>query len=84
MGGHAHLLVGALVHSDRWRAVLAGSEDFPHLVQALDDVVRKLGGTARRWRFAVSVVMAGAAQVALCDEGKSPLTTGSASSSASA
>ncbi len=29
----------------------AESEDFPHLVQALDDVVRKLGGTARRWRF---------------------------------
>ncbi|WP_244942268.1 Mu transposase domain-containing protein [Streptomyces coelicoflavus] len=31
--------------------MLAESEDFPHLVQALDDVVRKLGGTARRWRF---------------------------------
>ena len=27
------------------------SEDFPHLVQALDAVLRKLGGTARRWRF---------------------------------
>lgn len=51
MGEHAHLLVGALAHSGRWRAVLAESEDFPHLVQALDDVVRKLGGTARRWRF---------------------------------
>ncbi|WP_406740617.1 Mu transposase domain-containing protein [Streptomyces atratus] len=51
MGGHAHLLVGALAHSGRWRAVLAESEDFPHLVQALDGVVRKLGGTARRWRF---------------------------------
>ncbi len=50
-GEHAHLLVGALAHSGRWRAVLAESEDFPHLVQALDDVVRKLGGTARRWRF---------------------------------
>lgn len=51
VGEHAHLLVGALAHSGRWRAVLAESEDFPHLVQALDDVVRKLGGTARRWRF---------------------------------
>ena len=51
VGAHAHLLVGALAHSGRWRAVLAESEDFPHLVQALDDVVRKLGGTARRWRF---------------------------------
>ncbi|MFE2093030.1 hypothetical protein [Streptomyces sp. NPDC059460] len=51
IGGHAHLLVGALAHSGRWRAVLAESEDFPHLVQALDQVLRKLGGTARRWRF---------------------------------
>jgi len=51
VGGHAHLLVGALAHSGRWRAVLAESEDFPHLVQGLDQVVRKLGGTARRWRF---------------------------------
>ncbi|MFD3480536.1 hypothetical protein [Streptomyces sp. NPDC058695] len=51
VGGHAHLLVGALAHSGRWRAVLAESEDFPHLVQALDEVVRKLGGSARRWRF---------------------------------
>ncbi|SPF07463.1 DNA replication protein [Streptomyces sp. MA5143a] len=51
VGSHAHLLVGALAHSGRWRAVLAESEDFPHLVQALDEVVRRLGGTARRWRF---------------------------------
>lgn len=51
VGGHAHLFVGALAHSGRWRAALSESEDFPHLVQALDEVVRKLGGTARRWRF---------------------------------
>ena len=51
VGEHAHLLVGALAHSGRWRAVLAESEDFPHLVQGLDRIVRKLGGTARRWRF---------------------------------
>ncbi|MGW0712475.1 Mu transposase domain-containing protein [Streptomyces sp. NPDC002643] len=51
VGEHAHLLVGALAHSGRWRAVLAESEDFPHLVQGLDQIVRKLGGTARRWRF---------------------------------
>jgi transposase len=51
VGAHAHLLVGALAHSGRWRAVLAECEDFPHLVQGLDQVVRKLGGTARRWRF---------------------------------
>ncbi|WTX00926.1 IS21 family transposase (plasmid) [Streptomycetaceae bacterium NBC_01309] len=51
VGTHAHLLVGALAHSSRWRGVLAPTEDFPHLVQALDEVLRKLGGTARRWRF---------------------------------
>ena len=33
------------------RAALTESEDFPHLVQGLDAVVRKLGGTARQWRF---------------------------------
>jgi hypothetical protein len=51
VGSHAHLLVGALAHSSRWRGVLAESEDFPHLVEALDEVLRKLGGTAKRWRF---------------------------------
>ncbi|GGZ40254.1 hypothetical protein [Streptomyces bluensis] len=51
MGEHAHLLVGALAHSGRWRAVLSESEDFPHLVQALDEVIRRLGGTAPRWQF---------------------------------
>ncbi|GAA4996559.1 hypothetical protein GCM10023205_82230 [Yinghuangia aomiensis] len=51
VGSHAHLLVGALAHSSRWRGVLAESEDLPHLVEALDEVLRKLGGTARRWRF---------------------------------
>jgi transposase len=51
VGAHAHLLVGALSHSGRWRAVLAEAETFPHLVQALDSVLRRLGGTAHRWRF---------------------------------
>jgi len=51
LGGHAHLLVGALSHSGRWRAVLAESEDFPHLVDAIDAVVRKLGGITQVWRF---------------------------------
>jgi transposase len=51
VGQHAHLLVGALAHSGRWRAVLADAEDFPHLVEALDTVVRKLGGTTQVWRF---------------------------------
>lgn len=31
--------------------MLAEAETFPHLVQAVDAVLRRLGGTARRWRF---------------------------------
>jgi transposase len=50
-GAHAHLLVGALSHSGRWRGVLAEAEDLPHLVEALDAVARRLGGLTRRWRF---------------------------------
>jgi hypothetical protein len=44
LSGSAHLLVGSLAHSSRWRAVLAESEDQPHLIEALDGVVRRLGG----------------------------------------
>lgn len=51
VGANAHLLVGSLAHSGKWRAVLADSEDFAHLVEGLDQVVRKLGGLSRRWRF---------------------------------
>jgi transposase len=50
-GRQAHLLVGALSHSGRWRGVLAESEDFPHLVEALDAVLRRLGGVSDVWRF---------------------------------
>jgi transposase len=50
-GTTAHLLVGALSSSSRWRAVLAESEDQPHLVEALDGVVRRLGGCTKMWRF---------------------------------
>lgn len=47
----AHLLVGSLAHSSRWRGVLADSEDQPHLIEALDGVVRRLGGCTLAWRF---------------------------------
>jgi len=50
-GRDAHLLVGALSHSGRWRGVLAEAEDFPHLVEALDGVLRRLGGITDAWRF---------------------------------
>lgn len=32
VGKHAHLLVGALAYSGRWRGVLTEAEDFPRLV----------------------------------------------------
>jgi transposase len=51
LAGPAHLLVGALAHSSRWRGVLAESEDQPHLIEALDGVVRRLGGCTLAWRF---------------------------------
>jgi transposase len=49
--GMAHLLVGSLAHSSRWRGVLAEAEDQPHLIEALDGVVRRLGGCTLAWRF---------------------------------
>lgn len=50
-GRTAHLLVGSLAHSAKWRAALAPSEDQPHLVAGLDRVPRGLGGLTRVWRF---------------------------------
>jgi transposase len=47
----AHLLVGALSCSGRWRAVLADSEDLPHLIEGLHAVSARLGGLPKRWRF---------------------------------
>lgn len=49
-GEAAHVLVGALSHSGRIRAVLSEGEDFARLVWALDGVLRRMGGTARCWR----------------------------------
>ncbi|MGH9193025.1 MAG: IS21 family transposase [Acidimicrobiales bacterium] len=46
----AHLLVGSLPCSGRFRGVFAESEDQPHLIEGIDEVLRRLGGTARRWR----------------------------------
>jgi transposase len=50
-GGKAHLLVGALACSGKWRGVLCEAEGLAHLVDGLDRVVRRLGGLTRRWRF---------------------------------
>jgi len=50
-GGDAHLLVGSLPCSGKFRAVFAESEDQAHLIETMDEVRRRLGGNARRWRF---------------------------------
>ena len=50
-GKTAHLLVGALPSSGRWRGVLAESEQQPYLVASLHGVCERLGGVTRRWRF---------------------------------
>ena len=49
-GGTAYVLLGTLPHSGRVRGVLSEKMDHAHLVAALDEVMRKLGGTARTWR----------------------------------
>jgi transposase len=49
-GGTAYVLLGTLPASGRTRGVLAESLDQPHLIEAMDAVMRRLGGTARVWR----------------------------------
>src|SRR5579875_976171 len=50
-GGDAHLLLGTLPFSGKTRGCFADSEDQAHLVEAIDGVLRRLGGTAKEWRF---------------------------------
>ncbi len=50
-GKRAYLLVGALSHSSKWRAVLCESMDQPHLALAQHQIAIKLGGLTRDWRF---------------------------------
>ncbi len=49
-GEKAYVLVGALSHSGRVRGVFADGMTFVHLIEALDGVLRRLGGTTRSWR----------------------------------
>ncbi len=44
------MLVGSLSHSSKARAWLSYSEDQPHLVEGIDQILRRFGGTARVWR----------------------------------
>jgi transposase len=49
-GENAYVLVSALSHSGRVRDVFADGMTFAHLIEALDGVVRRLGGTTKSWR----------------------------------
>ena len=49
-GAKAYVLVGALAHSGRFRCWFSESDDQAHLVVGIDEILRRLGGTARRWR----------------------------------
>ncbi len=45
------MLVGAPSYSSKFRAWFSEGEDQPHLLVALDEVSRRLGGVIRAWRF---------------------------------
>ena len=49
-GATAYFLLGTLPHSGRIRGVLAEKMDQAHLVEAMDAVLRRLGGSAQVWR----------------------------------
>jgi len=49
-GATAYVLLGTLSHSGKVRGVLAEKMDQAHLIEAIDEVLRRLGGTARVWR----------------------------------
>ena len=73
-GATAYVLLGTLPHSGRIRGVLAESMDQAHLIEAMDKVMRRLGGTARIWRTdrLATVIVPGSAdvQAELCSGGQ--------------
>jgi transposase len=44
------LLCGSLSHSSKTRGWLSYSMDQPHLIEGIDQILRRLGGTSREWR----------------------------------
>jgi transposase len=50
-GSMAHLFVGTLACSAKWRGALAPDMTQPQVVAGLDRVCRGLGGVSRVWRF---------------------------------
>lgn len=49
-GEKAYVLVGALSASGKFRCWFSDADDQSHLVVGIDEVLRRLGGTAKRWR----------------------------------
>ncbi|MBU1226107.1 MAG: IS21 family transposase [Actinobacteria bacterium] len=49
-GVDVFLLVGSLAHSSKTRGWLTYSMDQAHLIEGIDRVLRRLGGTAKTWR----------------------------------
>jgi hypothetical protein len=49
--GNAFVLIGVLSYSGRWRGWISESIGPTHLSEDLDQVVRRLAGLTRRWRF---------------------------------
>ena len=64
-GATCYGLLGTLAHSGRTREVLCESMDQPHLIEGIDGVLRRLGGTARHWRTdrLATVIRPGSADV---------------------
>ncbi|WP_338886009.1 Mu transposase domain-containing protein [Rhodococcus sovatensis] len=50
-GSMAHLFVGTLACSGKWRGILAPEMTQPRVVDGLDRICRGLGGVSRVWRF---------------------------------
>ncbi len=44
------LLVGSLSYSSKTRGWLTYATDQPHLIEGIDQILRRLGGTAKTWR----------------------------------
>jgi len=49
-GAKAHVLVGALPNSGRISGIFSDQISFAHLAGALDQLLRRFGGTAKSWR----------------------------------
>ncbi|TDU03431.1 hypothetical protein EDD99_1859 [Streptomyces sp. 846.5] len=54
-GSCAYLTVARLSSSGRWRAVLVESEGFAYVVEAVDEALRRLGGTGSTWSLDASM-----------------------------